>query len=71
MWQMRKSTIPVVVGALGFVGKDSNRIIDGISSRPCLKEIQNLFLQKQLAHYEDLYLCKICVILIFLDKNDQ
>ena len=44
MWHMGTSIIPVVVGSLGVVGKDSSRLIEGIPGSPCLKEIQKIVL---------------------------
>lgn len=61
MWHMGRSTISVVVGAVGLIGKDSNRFIEGIPGSPCLKEIQKMFSRVQPTPYERLYLCQICV----------
>ena len=44
MWHMGTSTIPVVVGALRLVGKDSSRLIEEIPGSPWPKETQKKFL---------------------------
>lgn len=58
---MRTLTIPGVVGALGLIGKDSNRFIEGIPGSPCLKEIQKMFSRVQLTPYERLYVKYVCM----------
>lgn len=64
MWHIRTSIIPV--GALRLIGKDFNRLIEGIPGSPCLKEIQKkMYSQVHHTHYEEIYLCKMYVIFFF------
>lgn len=41
---------------IGLIGKDSNKLIEGITGNLYLKEIQNLYSQTQTSPYEGLYL---------------
>lgn len=47
MWQMRTVVIPIVVGALGVVKKDTDTQISEILGNGKLQEIHNTVLVKQ------------------------
>lgn len=39
MGHENKSIIPIMVGSLRFIGKGFDRLVEGITGGPCLKEI--------------------------------
>jgi len=44
MWQLKTTTIPVVVGALGLIKKGTNAFIEKIPGSPSLQEVQTVVL---------------------------
>jgi hypothetical protein len=44
MWKLKPTTIPVIIGALGVIKKGTEKFIDMIPGKPCLKEIQKITL---------------------------
>lgn len=68
MYHMRASIFLAVCGAIGLeiVLIGSLRVF--LVSQ-ALKEFKTLYTQVQLKHYEELHLCKICVIFVFYTKK--
>lgn len=62
MFQMRTSIISVVVDVLGRIRKGSDRHIEGILGRPCLKEIQ-----KNDTHKYNLHITKTFIDVKYVD----
>ena len=46
MWHLKTTTVPVIVGALGKVKKDTDKHIDKITVCPSLYEIQKHYFAK-------------------------
>ena len=44
MWKLKTKIIPVVIGALGMIKKESQNFIDQIPGKPSLQEMQNIVL---------------------------
>ena len=44
MWKLKTKTIPVVIGALGMIKKDTQNFIDQIPGKPSLQEMQKIVL---------------------------
>ena len=44
MWNLKTTTVPVIVGALGMVKKGTQKHLDKVPGNPCLQEIQKIVL---------------------------
>ena len=44
MWHLKTNTLPVVIGALGLIKKDTDKFLEQIPRNPRLEEVQKIVL---------------------------
>ena len=52
MWKLKAKIIPVVVGALGLIEKETQNFIDQMPGNPSLQEMKKLYFQAPLTYSE-------------------